>query len=587
MDPALPLALVGDDVRLQQVLINLGGNCHQVHGATESHAAPALSGAHGQMCWWNLPCRTAASALPRGTRPTSWRLLAGQGLHHAAFWRHRTWGWPSPAAWVESDGRNLALSARRGERHLSFQLRLPLAQAAAPAPPGPAGLDIWSDDNAGARDVLCAMVRTGLECAGVPAANRPWTACASAWTRTTAPTVMFIDWAMPTMDSWSAALRLRARSVAITPMPIFVMVSARGRELPNQRPGTGRSAATVVDPPHWACCAETMDSSRGGAAMYTAEQKVAKAKRLQGMRLLLVEDNKINQMVAQGLLQQEGAEVALADDGERGDTGRSQRPAALRRRAPWMLDACHGRLHRHARHPPGLQLHSLPIIAMTANAMASDHQDLPGSWHGRPRGQTFLGGMDHLVATAPAGAHPGGAPRPCADTDKPGMLGRARCATATAGADPRAWRGGRTSWSRRTSRPIQPPCCAPCIHRKGTGRHRGATRWHCCRLERANQGDAQASLADAYPAVARMPCSDRQSELTPLLQPSTPPLPALLTVSPCGRAGCPLNTHYYGLRDCCATAICVALSVAATLRPLLVGARSRANPGAGPALADL
>jgi len=43
-----------------------------------------------------------------------------------------------------------------------------------------------------------------------------------------------------------------------------------------------------------------------------------KPKRLSGMRLLVVEDNKINQMVAKGLLAKEGAEVTLADDGQLG-----------------------------------------------------------------------------------------------------------------------------------------------------------------------------------------------------------------------------------------------------------------------------
>ena len=40
--------------------------------------------------------------------------------------------------------------------------------------------------------------------------------------------------------------------------------------------------------------------------------------RLKGMRILVVEDNKINQLVAQGLLREEGAHVTLADNGQLG-----------------------------------------------------------------------------------------------------------------------------------------------------------------------------------------------------------------------------------------------------------------------------
>jgi CheY-like chemotaxis protein len=98
-------------------------------------------------------------------------------------------------------------------------------------------------------------------------------------------------------------------------------------------------------------------------------------RRLAGMRVLLVEDNAINQQVAQELLAGEGALVTLADNGQLGvDAVRTaiptfdavlmdlQMPVMDGLRATRLLRA-DGRFER------------LPVIAMTANAMASDRDE--------------------------------------------------------------------------------------------------------------------------------------------------------------------------------------------------------------------
>ena len=97
-----------------------------------------------------------------------------------------------------------------------------------------------------------------------------------------------------------------------------------------------------------------------------------KPQRLQGLRLLVVEDNKINQLVAKGLLVQEGAHVTLADDGQRGvaavATAQTPFDAVLMDVQMPVMDGYAAT--RAIRQELGLA--TLPIIAMTANAMASD-----------------------------------------------------------------------------------------------------------------------------------------------------------------------------------------------------------------------
>ncbi len=122
-----------------------------------------------------------------------------------------------------------------------------------------------------------------------------------------------------------------------------------------------------------------------------------KPQRLQGLRLLVVEDNKINQIVAKGLLAKEGAVVTLADDGQLGVAAvATAQPAFDAVLMDVQMPVMDGYAATHAiRHDLGLT--SLPIIAMTANAMASDREACLAAGMDEHVGKPFE--LDHLVST--------------------------------------------------------------------------------------------------------------------------------------------------------------------------------------------
>ncbi|OIP19831.1 MAG: hypothetical protein AUK52_11715 [Comamonadaceae bacterium CG2_30_60_41] len=99
---------------------------------------------------------------------------------------------------------------------------------------------------------------------------------------------------------------------------------------------------------------------------------------LTGLHLLVVEDNPINQQVAQELLSTQGAQIILADNGQLGVEAVRQ---ALARQQPFdavLMDIQMPVMDGYAatrvlRQEMGLL--QLPIVAMTANAMASDRDD--------------------------------------------------------------------------------------------------------------------------------------------------------------------------------------------------------------------
>jgi signal transduction histidine kinase/CheY-like chemotaxis protein len=94
---------------------------------------------------------------------------------------------------------------------------------------------------------------------------------------------------------------------------------------------------------------------------------------LQGMRILVVEDQPLNQEIATGLLTGAGAVVDLADDGEqalrrlRGGGAAAYDLVLMDVQMP-VLDGCE--TTRRIRAEPGLR--DLPVIAMTAHAMADE-----------------------------------------------------------------------------------------------------------------------------------------------------------------------------------------------------------------------
>ncbi len=104
----------------------------------------------------------------------------------------------------------------------------------------------------------------------------------------------------------------------------------------------------------------------------------ARPKRLMGMRILLVEDNAINQQIARELLRSEGAVVTLADDGQQGVDAIADNPGGF---DAVLMDLQMPVLDGFAATQAIRQLESqrattrTPIVAMTANTSNKDRQD--------------------------------------------------------------------------------------------------------------------------------------------------------------------------------------------------------------------
>jgi CheY-like chemotaxis protein len=153
------------------------------------------------------------------------------------------------------------------------------------------------------------------------------------------------------------------------------MVTAHGREMLAQRTEVEQSSINgfLVKPATASMVYDAwVDAQAGNSGIRKLTVGRSSNRQLQGMRILVVEDNLINQQVADELLAAEGATVYLAANGQFGlDAVAAAAPqfdVVLMDVQMPVLDG-YGAT-RAIREDLGLK--DLPIIAMTANAMASD-----------------------------------------------------------------------------------------------------------------------------------------------------------------------------------------------------------------------
>src|SRR3954454_8031629 len=125
-----------------------------------------------------------------------------------------------------------------------------------------------------------------------------------------------MDWRMPGMDGLQAARALKSDASLKHP-PAIVMVTAFGREEVREEAERLHLEGFLVKPVTRSMLVDTLvttfaDSGDQAAAVASA---TAEGVSLTGLRILLVEDNDINQQIAVELLEGVGAKVDLVNNG--------------------------------------------------------------------------------------------------------------------------------------------------------------------------------------------------------------------------------------------------------------------------------
>ena len=186
--------------------------------------------------------------------------------------------------------------------------------------------------------------------------------------------IAFIDWQMPGLDGIETGRRMLALADGAEP-PHLVMVTAYGREEVLKQAEESGFENVLIKPVTSSILFDTAVVALGGDRDHPVVEQAGPTLDvdvLRGARVLLVEDNEINQEVAIGQLEDADIFVDLAENGEEAIRLISQNDydvVLMDMQMPVMDGVAATRI---VRSDP--RFASLPIIAMTANAMASDRE---------------------------------------------------------------------------------------------------------------------------------------------------------------------------------------------------------------------
>ena len=392
--PDVPTALMGDPLRLGQVLINLGNNAvkftdkGEIVVGIETVAQDALG---VELHFWVKDsgigmtpeqCGKMFQSFSQADASTT-RKYGGTGLGLAI--SKNLVELMQGRIWVESEpgkGSSFHFHAHFGLQTDPQPRRMFRAEELL-------GVRVLVvDDNAAAREILSTMARSfGLEVDVAWDGAQALDMVAAADQRTLPYDLVLMDWKMPLMDGVETVRQLQV--TALQRVPTVIMVTAYGREeATNSAEQRGVQLNAVLTKPVTPSTLLEAIGETLGRGTITETRATEKAgthsevmERLAGARVLLVEDNDMNQELAMELLANAQIDVVLAQHGQE-----ALDILAVDSAFDGVLMDCQMPVMdgytatRQIRMNPAFD--KLPIIAMTANAMAGDREKVldAGMW---------------------------------------------------------------------------------------------------------------------------------------------------------------------------------------------------------------
>ena len=389
----VPPNLVGDSLRLGQILINFANNAIKFTEAGEISIAVRMLEDGGSRVMLRFEVRDTGIGL---TGEQMGRLF--QSFQQADTSTTRRYGGTGLGLAIckslaELMGGEVGVESAFGKGS-TFWVSLPLERGA-PArvllpPPDLRGSRVLVvDDNHTAATVLSDMLHAmGFEVeqaySGLEALDR----LRESMVQHRLFGLLLLDWHMPGMDGIELAGHIR--SLGMAQVPQMLMVTAYGRE-DVMRAARAQGIETVlIKPVNASVLFDTLMQPLEHST-HTGRRVVAPAPaadelplEIRGAYVLLVEDNELNQMVAVELLQDAGFAVDVAENGRIAidRIERKHYDVVLMDMQMPIMDG--ETATRQLRADP--RYANLPIIAMTANAMEADRQ------------RCFAAGMNDHVA---------------------------------------------------------------------------------------------------------------------------------------------------------------------------------------------
>lgn len=379
--PQIPSTLVGDSLRLGQVLVNLANNAVKFTEAGDVVVRVDLEHREEDEVTLRFAVTDTGIGMTEEQMAklfqsfsqadtSTTRRYGGTGLGLAI--SKQLVAMMGGDIWVESTpgqgstfGFNAILRAEQGAVEKLFV-------------PSPSLQDLKClvvDDNETSRDILFQYLSSfgfcvEVECSGEAVVER--------MARGSMDSQLIVsDWKMPGMSGLELAAAVRSQQT-LNQQPRIILLSACNRIEIMEQAGAehiDRYLAKPVSPSHlfdaiMECYGVNIDSSKNRVAKLSHD--ATSLAPIRGARVLLVEDNEINQQVACELLEQAGLQVDIANNGREAidKIAEADYDVVLMDIQMPVMDGYQAT--KHLRNDGRYQ--DLPILAMTANATTVDHE---------------------------------------------------------------------------------------------------------------------------------------------------------------------------------------------------------------------
>ena len=380
-DPSVPTVLVGDPLRLGQILINLSNNAVKFTDTGEIVVSIELVKKEDaqitlkfsvQDTGIGMTAEQAAKLFQPFAQADSstTRKYGGTGLGLTI--SKRLSEMMGGEIWVESEpgqGSTFSFTAKFGLGKEMAKKRFRPSQ-------GLMGMKVLVvDDNATSRDIFQEILESFSFEVSMAASGEEGITELEAANNDKPFELVIMDWKMPGMDGIEASRRIKNHT-GLSKIPPIILVTAYSREEVMQQAEQVGLESFLLKPVSPSMLFDATMQAFGEAVPEISritqkkEQEADALKHIQGARVLLVEDNEINQQVAKEILEGAGLNIELAINGQEAVNAVKENnydAVLMDVQMPVMDGYTATREIRKDKH-----FKDLPIIAMTAHAMAGD-----------------------------------------------------------------------------------------------------------------------------------------------------------------------------------------------------------------------
>jgi two-component system sensor histidine kinase/response regulator len=319
--PGIPQFLLGDPHRLGQILTNLVNNSIKFTEHGEIVVSAAMLEQTGEKCQLKFSVKDTGIGMSKEQAAKLFQPFSQADMSTTRKYGGTGLGLTVCRRLVELMGGQIWLESEPGVgTTFTFTVWLGVGQQKGSGKLVPEKLTTMRalivDDNAGAREIIDDLL-TGVVAQRDAVASGPEAIAAVKQADGTAPyDVVFVDWRMPGMDGLQAARALKA-DASLKHCPAIIMVTAFGRDEIREEAERLQLDGFLVKPVTRSMLVDALVSTFAEPGEHVAAVATAadKGVNLTGLRVLLAEDNDINQQIATELLEGVGAKVDVANNG--------------------------------------------------------------------------------------------------------------------------------------------------------------------------------------------------------------------------------------------------------------------------------